>query len=97
MVHRIDNPRSRAPSSVPPASAPAPGPPEREYPDNLDAGLLKIAGVCVLDAVLAILDTTPGLPVEQHACDPFDRVHRIRSGLSIDRLIEPQRRKAVHQ
>lgn len=32
--------------------------PEREYPDNLDAGLLKIAGVCVLAAVMAILDTT---------------------------------------
>lgn len=31
---------------------------EREYPDNLDAGLLKIAGVCVLAAVMAILDTT---------------------------------------
>lgn len=31
---------------------------ERDYPDNLDAGLLKIAGVCVLAAVMAILDTT---------------------------------------
>jgi MFS transporter, DHA2 family, multidrug resistance protein len=30
----------------------------REYPENLDAGLLKIAGVCVLAAVMAILDTT---------------------------------------
>jgi DHA2 family multidrug resistance protein len=30
----------------------------REYPDHLDAGLLKIAGVCVLAAVMAILDTT---------------------------------------
>src|SRR3954463_12049470 len=29
-----------------------------DYPDNLDAGLLKIAGVCVLAAVMAILDTT---------------------------------------
>src|SRR3954469_10087477 len=29
-----------------------------DYPENLDAGLLKIAGVCVLAAVMAILDTT---------------------------------------
>ena len=29
-----------------------------EYPENLDAGLLKIAGVCVLAAVMASLDTT---------------------------------------
>jgi DHA2 family multidrug resistance protein len=29
-----------------------------EYPDKLDAALLRIAGVCVLAAVMAILDTT---------------------------------------
>jgi DHA2 family multidrug resistance protein len=29
-----------------------------EYPENLDAGLLKIAGVCVLAVVMAALDTT---------------------------------------
>ena len=29
-----------------------------EHPNNLDAGLLKIAGVCVLAAVMAALDTT---------------------------------------
>jgi MFS transporter, DHA2 family, multidrug resistance protein len=29
-----------------------------EYPEDLDAGLLKIAGVCVLAAVMASLDTT---------------------------------------
>jgi hypothetical protein len=28
------------------------------YPEDLDAGLLKIAGVCVLAAVMASLDTT---------------------------------------
>jgi MFS transporter, DHA2 family, multidrug resistance protein len=31
---------------------------EPEYPDKLDAALLRIAGVCVLAAVMAILDTT---------------------------------------
>ena len=29
-----------------------------EHPDDLDAGLLKIAGVCVLAAVMAALDTS---------------------------------------
>jgi hypothetical protein len=29
-----------------------------EYPEDLDAGLLKIAGICVLAAAMAILDTT---------------------------------------
>src|SRR5271168_2784842 len=29
-----------------------------EYPDSLDAGLLRIAGVCVLASVMAILDAT---------------------------------------
>jgi MFS transporter, DHA2 family, multidrug resistance protein len=36
------------------AVSPRPG----EHPDDLDAGLLKIAGVCVLAAVMAALDTT---------------------------------------
>jgi EmrB/QacA subfamily drug resistance transporter len=31
---------------------------EGDYPDKLDAALLRIAGVCVLAAVMAILDTT---------------------------------------
>jgi MFS transporter, DHA2 family, multidrug resistance protein len=44
------------PSALPPSAQPQP--PEREHPDNLDAGLLKIAGVCVLATVMAILDST---------------------------------------
>jgi MFS transporter, DHA2 family, multidrug resistance protein len=35
-----------------------PQPPPGEYPDHLDARLLRIAGVCVLASVMAILDTT---------------------------------------
>jgi MFS transporter, DHA2 family, multidrug resistance protein len=43
----------------PPPPAPRqPVPADGEYPDSLDLGLLKIAGVCVLAAVMAILDTT---------------------------------------
>ena len=48
MVHRADNPKPRAP--LPHA--------EGDYPDNLDARLLRIAGVCVLASVMAILDST---------------------------------------
>ena len=71
MVHRAANPQPRKPSAT---SYPAAGlngatvsgarsqrlPSARdvEYPDKLDAGLLRIAGVCVLAAVMAILDTT---------------------------------------
>src|ERR1700761_1704622 len=29
-----------------------------EYPDSLDAGLLRIAGVCILASVMALLDIT---------------------------------------
>lgn len=47
----------RAPDLRPPV-APPPAPAAEDYPDRLDAGLLKIAGVCVLAAVMAILDTT---------------------------------------
>ena len=48
MVHRADNPKPRAPLQLA----------ERGYPDNLDARLLRIAGVCVLASVMAILDAT---------------------------------------
>jgi EmrB/QacA subfamily drug resistance transporter len=48
VVHRADNPKPRAPLQLA----------ERDYPDNLDARLLRIAGVCVLASVMAILDAT---------------------------------------
>jgi DHA2 family multidrug resistance protein len=54
VVHRSDSPRARTASAPPVSVASA----DRVYPENLDAGLLKIAGVCVLAAVMAILDTT---------------------------------------
>jgi MFS transporter, DHA2 family, multidrug resistance protein len=46
------------PANSVPASPGSPDPHAREYPDYLDADLLKIAGVCVLATVMAILDTT---------------------------------------
>jgi DHA2 family multidrug resistance protein len=48
VVHRADNPKPRAPLRDA----------EGDYPDNLDARLLRIAGVCVLASVMAILDST---------------------------------------
>ena len=48
MVHRADNPKPRAPLRHA----------EGDYPDDLDARLLRIAGVCVLASVMAILDAT---------------------------------------
>ena len=52
MVHRAVDPKPGG--AVPNQS----DPPAGEYPDRLDADLLKIAAVCVLAAVMAILDTT---------------------------------------
>src|ERR1700749_2495371 len=37
---------------------PSPGPTERDYPDKLDPALLRIAGVCGLAMVMAVLDST---------------------------------------
>jgi DHA2 family multidrug resistance protein len=51
MVHRTEK---AAQGAEPLSTDAAPD----DYPENLDAGLLKIAGACVLAAVMAILDTT---------------------------------------
>jgi EmrB/QacA subfamily drug resistance transporter len=51
VVHRAVDPKPRGPSRPPDV-------PVDDYPENLDARLLRIAGVCVLAAVMAILDTT---------------------------------------
>jgi EmrB/QacA subfamily drug resistance transporter len=36
----------------------APAPPATQYPDNIDAAVLKVAGVVVLGAIMSILDIT---------------------------------------
>ncbi len=65
MVHRAVNPKPRKSLAAPAAHngvttdhGLAKDFQARRYPQNLDADLLKIAGVCVLAAVMAILDTT---------------------------------------
>jgi MFS transporter, DHA2 family, multidrug resistance protein len=69
VVHRADNSHSHEPVTAGAATtvdgAALPTAPTRsisgddvDYPDTLDAGLLRIAGVCILATVMAILDTT---------------------------------------
>lgn len=53
-----DVPSPASDTSAPSASAGQPGVAGREYPDKLDAALLRIAGVCGLAAVMAVLDST---------------------------------------
>ncbi|MEE2854152.1 MAG: DHA2 family efflux MFS transporter permease subunit [Actinomycetota bacterium] len=47
-----------AKTPLPHAPTGQPGVEEREYPDKLDAPLLRISGVCILATVMAILDVT---------------------------------------
>jgi DHA2 family multidrug resistance protein len=50
-------PRPVPETQIPPKPVP-PAPVTDDYPDKLDLGLLKIAGVCVMAALMSILDTT---------------------------------------
>ncbi|MBV9353377.1 MAG: DHA2 family efflux MFS transporter permease subunit [Mycobacterium sp.] len=50
--------RSETPEGLDGAAPSAATTDQSSYPDKLDAGLLRIAGVCVLAVVMAILDTT---------------------------------------
>lgn len=56
MVHRVDNPVPRNAERSP--APPARGADSATESDRLDARLLRIAGVCVLAAIMTILDTT---------------------------------------
>jgi MFS transporter, DHA2 family, multidrug resistance protein len=51
-------PRTASRALLPTALAGQPGHDERDYPDKLDAALLKIACVCGLACIMAILDNT---------------------------------------
>ncbi|WP_407687197.1 DHA2 family efflux MFS transporter permease subunit [Mycobacterium sp. HUMS_1102779] len=56
----LSNAMEKAPPVAPPSAATTPqrAAGEREYPDKLDAALLRIAGVCILATVMSILDVT---------------------------------------
>ncbi|WP_260742211.1 DHA2 family efflux MFS transporter permease subunit [Mycobacterium sp. SMC-2] len=51
--------------------APQPGGGERDYPDKLDAGLLRISGVCILATVMAIIDVTVVSVAQRTFIDQF--------------------------
>ncbi|OBG68869.1 MULTISPECIES: DHA2 family efflux MFS transporter permease subunit [unclassified Mycobacterium] len=51
--------------------APQLGEGEREYPDKLDAGLLRISGVCILATVMAIVDVTVVSVAQRTFIDQF--------------------------
>jgi EmrB/QacA subfamily drug resistance transporter len=55
----LSNAMNKALPDAPPLTAPTGlGADEHVYPDKLDAGLLRIAAVCILATVMAILDVT---------------------------------------
>jgi MFS family permease len=49
----------------------------RDYPDELDTGLLKIAGVCVLASVMAILDATVVIVAQQTFIAEFSSTYAV--------------------
>ncbi|APD83898.1 MFS transporter [Mycobacterium intracellulare subsp. chimaera] len=56
---------------LPHAPAGQPGADTREYPDKLDAELLRISGVCILATVMAILDVTVVSVAQRTFIDQF--------------------------
>ena len=54
----MEKARSGAADAPPTAPAGPPGADEHDYPDKLDAALFRVAGVCILATVMAILDVT---------------------------------------
>jgi EmrB/QacA subfamily drug resistance transporter len=60
-----------AKTPLPHVPAGQPGVEEREYPDKLDAALLRISGVCILATVMAILDVTVVSVAQRTFIDQF--------------------------
>ena len=58
-------------TSVPAAPAGSSSADEPHYPDKLDAGLLRISGVCILATVMAILDITVVSVAQRTFIDQF--------------------------
>jgi DHA2 family multidrug resistance protein len=50
---------------------------DRSYPDKLDARLLRIAGVCVLAMMMAILDTTVVAVAQRTFITEFESTHAV--------------------
>lgn len=64
-------PYAAADTPLPYVPAPQLGAGEREYPDKLDAGLLRISGVCILATVMAIIDVTVVSVAQRTFIDQF--------------------------
>src|SRR5690242_3823088 len=60
-----------AKTPLPHVPAGQPGVEEREYPDKLDAALLRISGVCILATAMAILDVTVVSVAQRTFIDQF--------------------------
>src|ERR1700759_5271303 len=60
-----------ADTPLPTAPTRQPGVGEHVYPDKLDAGLLRISGVCILATVMAILDITVVAVAQRTFIDQF--------------------------
>ncbi len=64
-------PYPAADTPPPRAFAPQPGVDERDYPDQLDAELLRISAVCILATVMAIVDVTVVSVAQRTFIDQF--------------------------
>ncbi|OBI24133.1 DHA2 family efflux MFS transporter permease subunit [Mycobacterium sp. E2497] len=64
-------PYAAADTPLPYDPAPQPGAGERDYPDKLDAGLLRISAVCILATVMAIVDVTVVSVAQRTFIDQF--------------------------
>lgn len=64
-------PYAAADTPLPYDPAPQSGAGERDYPDKLDAGLLRISGVCILATVMAIVDVTVVSVAQRTFIDQF--------------------------
>src|ERR1700733_2571444 len=65
----VDEARSTA--SGAPAPAEQSDPDGREYPEKLDAALLRIGGICLLATILAVLDSTVVAVAQRTFIDQF--------------------------
>ncbi|MDT5147062.1 MAG: hypothetical protein QOC58_1707, partial [Mycobacterium sp.] len=66
-----------AAADVPTSAARAQQQGEPAYPDRLDAGLLKVAGVCILATVMAILDVTVVSVAQRTFIQEFDSTQAV--------------------
>ena len=80
MVDRVNNSALRSSDREPAATSRAvewSGDQERGAPDRLDAGLLKVTSVCVLAAIMTILDTTVVNVAQRTFIDQFHSTQAI--------------------